>query len=144
MSADGLQNRRAVHGVEGIGDVHRNSRLGRDRTVPVVPLASGVDDGLATIWCLQSELYGLKNGACPIRDELNSHLASDTSEGFANIDRTECPVRFAKRLNGRSTDEWANGLGNLSLEKKIDHLRDETKQKIRRDRPGSISDMGGP
>ena len=116
VSSDGLQNRRTIHGVESIGDVHRDGRLGRNQTMLVKPLPGGVNNGHTPIGCLDSKLNGLKDGSCPIRNKLNSYLASDAPESLTHRNGTESPIGLAKRHDGRSTYEWLVRIRNLPEE----------------------------
>ena len=74
----------------------------------VEPLAGGVNDGLTTVGGLDAKLKRLKDGACPVRDEFNCHLAVDPANGFFHGDWAKRPVGLAKGHYGRSTNRRAN------------------------------------
>ena len=110
----------------------------------VKPLAGGVNDGLAAVGSLDAELEGLKDSACPIGDEFNGNLAGDTANCLTNGDRAKRPVGLTKGHDGRSTNERANRLRDLTLKEEVDNFSNETQEKIRRSRPHSITNVGRP
>ena len=63
VSADRLQDSGTMHRVQRVGDVNRDSNLGRVQALLVKPLAGSVDDGFAAIGGLDAELKRL-NGQC--------------------------------------------------------------------------------
>ena len=83
-----------------------------NKTMRMKPLPGGVNDGLTPIGSLDSKLNGLKDGSCPIRNELNSNLASDAPEGLTHRNGTESPIGFAKRHDGCPTHERPDCIRN--------------------------------
>ena len=61
VSADRLQDGGTMHRVEGVGNVNRDSHLGRVQAMLVKPLAGSVDDGSAAVGGLDAELKRLKH-----------------------------------------------------------------------------------
>ena len=93
---------------------------------------------------LDAELEGLKDSACPIPDEFNGDLAGDAAKGLSDSDRAKSPTGLAQSHDGRSTNERTKRLGNLTLEKEIDHLSNETQEEIRRGQPHGVANVGWP
>ena len=114
-SVDRLQEGRAMHGVEGVGNVHRDCCLAAVQTMLLEPLAGGVSDDLTTVGGLEAELKRLKDGACPVREEFNCHLAGDPANVLSHGDWAKRPVGLAKGHYGHSTNKRANRLRSLAL-----------------------------
>ena len=85
MVANGTQDRRPVDRVGFVGDVNREGNITRIRAEE--PLARSVNDCLASVGCLETELEGLEDHAGALGDEVHSDLTREAADGFACGDR---------------------------------------------------------
>ena len=67
--------------VECVGHVNRGGNLAKVRAVAVEPLARSVNDCLASIGRLDTELERLEDQACTLGDEVHSDLTREAADG---------------------------------------------------------------
>ena len=76
-----------MNSVERVGNVDRNGNVAWVRAVTVEPLARSVNECLASVGRLDTELERLEDHACTLGGEVHSDLSREAADGFANGDR---------------------------------------------------------